>query len=827
MSSGDVSRRQRVSRACDECHRRKIKCDQRRPCSNCIAYNYECTYGQPFKRLRHAPEKYIEFLELRLKYLRGLAEESDPNLKLPSFLAPPNDKDSPVNQSPWKRSDSSKRSSSQDEFESLFDRYGQLSLKDDGKADFRGSSSGFVFMKNIHQNIARNSTVPNPVQESNSSSSQPDPLSFPYLPPTPAEDEHKKPPLKIQLPPYEEALSIVSQFFMNDHFLVHIHHPASFFEKMHMYYKTGKTDNNFHFLLVATLCLGYTYMPDESPSANYPYHEAYEYYYYIRSSFSWEDSYTIEVVQILLSVALFALFSSRLSQAYTFTNNALLCCHELGLHKDFSDVLTSHESRLSKRVFYSVYVLACYTSTIVGLPLSIEDVDIDQSLPNSFDFTLENDQVPPRLIASECTSLEVFIQHITLSRILSHFVRKVYPVKSPSDSHCKVSLPAVRDHEEKLTYWWKNLPSYLKMSEVPKFSPKWIQAIILELKFRQIELIFYRPFIHSISTPIDNQNGSPMKPANFALKCAQSAERVVFLLQELAKSPNTPKLFFNLYSGYYALMTLTYCATLTKDDANKSNNFITKARLGFHCLQMIYRESTYYSTIMEAIKNLLIAYDMNSSGTENLDATPDVTGQLPNNFSQRTSNIPREFPQAQIFYSDAPYPGYYNPAQFQNAPTNFPMPTYGGRTQDQSYPRQNGYPSYSDGNVYPHDRVMINYGSSMPTANGFYVPNTYSPVPFPYNTSYPPYMSPTSNMPQAFQAYSQYPYQHPPFPLSEQMLPLPTSGVMMAPGAAKSGMPYPFIQPPSMTNQVAYPTVRDGSNNSPDHPSSSNSKRTE
>ncbi|SMN20202.1 similar to Saccharomyces cerevisiae YIL130W ASG1 Zinc cluster protein proposed to function as a transcriptional regulator involved in the stress response [Maudiozyma saulgeensis] len=49
MSEQQVKRR-RVTRACDECRKKKVKCDGQQPCIHCTVYAYECTYNQPSKR---------------------------------------------------------------------------------------------------------------------------------------------------------------------------------------------------------------------------------------------------------------------------------------------------------------------------------------------------------------------------------------------------------------------------------------------------------------------------------------------------------------------------------------------------------------------------------------------------------------------------------------------------------------------------------------------------------------------------------------------------------------------------------------------------------
>ena len=39
-SASAMQKRRRVTRACDECRRKKIKCDGKQPCTHCTVYSY-------------------------------------------------------------------------------------------------------------------------------------------------------------------------------------------------------------------------------------------------------------------------------------------------------------------------------------------------------------------------------------------------------------------------------------------------------------------------------------------------------------------------------------------------------------------------------------------------------------------------------------------------------------------------------------------------------------------------------------------------------------------------------------------------------------------
>ncbi|KAF9130978.1 hypothetical protein BGX30_013283 [Mortierella sp. GBA39] len=80
------NKRLRVSKACDSCRRKKVKCDAIHPlCTNCETFNYECTYNDPTKK-RGPPKGYIEAIEARLHrmegLLGGLVKDKDPRAEI-------------------------------------------------------------------------------------------------------------------------------------------------------------------------------------------------------------------------------------------------------------------------------------------------------------------------------------------------------------------------------------------------------------------------------------------------------------------------------------------------------------------------------------------------------------------------------------------------------------------------------------------------------------------------------------------------------------------------------------------------------------------------
>ncbi|KAH8112468.1 fungal-specific transcription factor domain-containing protein [Phellopilus nigrolimitatus] len=67
-------RRFKLSRACDRCRRRRIKCDEGHPCQSCLAATSACTFEEPGKRTHPHKSKRAATLEDRMHHLESLIQ---------------------------------------------------------------------------------------------------------------------------------------------------------------------------------------------------------------------------------------------------------------------------------------------------------------------------------------------------------------------------------------------------------------------------------------------------------------------------------------------------------------------------------------------------------------------------------------------------------------------------------------------------------------------------------------------------------------------------------------------------------------------------------
>ncbi|KAI0090934.1 fungal-specific transcription factor domain-containing protein [Irpex rosettiformis] len=97
-STNKARKKRRIGRACDLCRQKKVRCDgEQRPgkrCSNCTAYDDECTYVRSAPKRRSRPKGYTEQLEKRLakmeELLATLCPETDFTRDFEAMLAEAN-----------------------------------------------------------------------------------------------------------------------------------------------------------------------------------------------------------------------------------------------------------------------------------------------------------------------------------------------------------------------------------------------------------------------------------------------------------------------------------------------------------------------------------------------------------------------------------------------------------------------------------------------------------------------------------------------------------------------------------------------------------------
>ncbi|GKT47989.1 putative transcriptional regulatory protein [Colletotrichum spaethianum] len=159
-NNAPVQKRRRVTRACDECRRKKIKCDGKQPCTHCSVYSYECTYDKPSNRRRNPAPQYIEALESRLQRAETLLRKFIPDVDLADPTLDPavqqefrNREHARVQTSKLRHDPYASPEKDDAQLLSMIESIGQLDLDDKGGWDFHGVSSGAVFLRRMKEHF--------------------------------------------------------------------------------------------------------------------------------------------------------------------------------------------------------------------------------------------------------------------------------------------------------------------------------------------------------------------------------------------------------------------------------------------------------------------------------------------------------------------------------------------------------------------------------------------------------------------------------------------------------------------------------------------------
>ncbi|CAK7274455.1 Gypsy retrotransposon integrase-like protein 1 [Sporothrix epigloea] len=521
-----VHKRRRVTRACDECRRKKIKCDGRQPCTHCSVYTYECTYDKPSNRRRNPAPQYVEALENKLHRAEILLRKFMPDLDLTDPSLDPivqkdfEDRERARAQAARQRReerlqeqqqqqqatsvdhqhhqqqqqqqqqqrqtgdpDTKASGSDGEELMSMIETIGQLDLSEAGEWNFHGKSSGAIFLRKMkesfHGLLGRDSLVPYLARPPRfpgvfSLDSPRSTIDSPF-------GSESLPPF-YDLPPKEHARRLCYFSLNCATCLLRIVHVPSFFETFDRLYEKGPgnlgpDDHRSLSLFYSALALGCMYNIAEDGDSSNPRHyeaateEGLKFYTTARVLLQdITECRDLTSLQALLFMILFLQATSNLSGCYSFVGIALRAALRMGLHRNLPDVrLNPIQNESRRRVFYVIRQMDTYVSALLGFPMSLRDEDIDQPFPTEIDdefITKDGILEPPPGTPSFYQACNAYTK---LTEILAKVVRCVYPVRRiPGSSH-----PNHEAGARSSTY----MISYIKMKEIEHELHAWYEQL--------------------------------------------------------------------------------------------------------------------------------------------------------------------------------------------------------------------------------------------------------------------------------------------------------------------------------------------------------------
>ncbi|KAJ5774022.1 hypothetical protein N7457_008918 [Penicillium paradoxum] len=632
-----MQKRRRVGRACDECRRKKIKCDGKQPCTHCTVYSYECSYDQPSNRRRNPAPQYVEALENRLQKAEALLRTVLPNVNLDDpqldvlatgkrFAAQRENKATEDAKLSTEQVDMAPEAADEGLLETMVDNSGCLDRDDQGHWDYHGHTSGVLFVRRLRKHLgtaditipmarSRSSITAHMLDSPKSMSESPQDTT---LPPT------------HDLPPRVVARRLCHNAIDHACSLMRFVHEPSFFADLERIYDTPpeqftNEENSFLPLLYIVIAVGCLFSDDGSGQgtldlAGYEgaIGQGFQFFKAGRQLLEITDCRDLTSLQAICFMVLFLQSSAKLSTCYSYVGIALRSALRLGLHRSVAADFNPIERELRKRIFWVVRKMDVYVSTLLGLPQILSDDDIDQEYPMEVDgdfITSEGITQPP----SNYTPLMAGCNaHTRLSNIILKVVKYIYPVKnaryrSKSDQRYMVSHSKIREIERDLQNWMEELPPALRPGT--EVSPQ-LERIrqLLRISYAHVQMVMYRPFLHYVSGG-SQAHGVDKRSYACAAACVSVSRNIVHITTGMQKRGLLNGSFwFTMYTTYFAILSLIFFVLENPDSPTAKDGVLKDAMEGKNTLAGLAKKSLaadrcsqslfcLFKTLPEMLKN--------------------------------------------------------------------------------------------------------------------------------------------------------------------------------------------------------------------------------
>ncbi|KAJ8065686.1 hypothetical protein OCU04_006357 [Sclerotinia nivalis] len=640
-----IQKRRRVTRACDECRRKKIKCDGKQPCTHCTVYSYDCTYDQPSNRRRNPAPHYLESLELRLQRAESIIKTylpninlNDPNIDAAALLqqrqvAPmtPLTTSSMPNATPQQP-----HLSEQDaQLRSMIESTGQLDLDERGNWDFHGGSSGTVFIKRLREQFGNLLGSPNLLPKLPRAQMPPSfdsPKSFTDSP------YDSGLPNTMDLPTREIAMALCEDSLHCACCLLRFVHEPSFYEMFNRIYDLppesfGDQEHRFLPLLYMTLALGCMFSSEPSSSTDpdgkkykSSMDQGFKFYKAARQMMDLTDCRDMTALQTIIFMVLFLQATSNLSICYSYIGLALRSALRIGLHRSLSGNFNVIERETRKRVFWIIRKLDTYVSAILGFPIMLSSDDVDQDLPIEVDDEyITKDAILP-MPPGKMSLLVASNAHTRLMAITTKVIKHIYPIKGleqsisgNSNASYTISHSKIREIEKDLADWLDMLPMGLRPGgEGP---PELIRVQqLLRLAYAHVQMMLYRPFLHYVSGK--SCAGKIIDERSYACAAAgvSVARNIIHITAEMKKQALLRGAYwFTMYTTFFSVISLVYYV-LENPDKSGAAEILADANDGKDALIGLAQRSMAADRCSETLKPLF--------------------EQLPEKLKNRTTSVP-------------------------------------------------------------------------------------------------------------------------------------------------------------------------------------------
>ncbi|KAF7515231.1 hypothetical protein G7054_g14681 [Neopestalotiopsis clavispora] len=595
-----LQKRKRVTRACDECRRRKVQCNGKQPCTHCQVDGRECTYNQPSNRHRNPTPQYVDSLKKRLQRAEALLKKFMPDYDLQdSILSSASELEfrlcEQVRVEAAKRREQPSLSSQTDErllpeiFHGIFDVC-QSKIDNKNDNELHGPSPSTVFDKrkgyfepplSCGYQLPLIARIPDPSGLS---------LVHQLLSAT-GHPASRKESLSVvaMLPPKVVARRLCSYSIEYAMSILRVVHVPSFYNMLDKIYDRraehygsyGTDEDNELALLYSFLALGSTYNTEAGESLKerpneVATEEGFQYYMSAQSLLQdITECRNLISLQTLLLMILFLLSTSNLSRCYDLVGIAVRSAVQLVL---------------------------------------LNEYDIDQPLPTIVDDEFITETGIISMTPNTTSFFGAFNAHAKLLDILNKVIKYIYPARGleeklmdggQSSMPCVISHSRVEEVEAVLREWLEALPGAWQPNSEGPVNVVHIRNL-LRLAFAHVQMVLYRPFLHAIWPKMTANKIANDRSHAYGVACVNAARDAVHIAVEMRETVSlVGPCWFSLQTEFLAIITLVFYS-LSNADEPEISDIMADATAGKYMIDKMSSRSTAAHCIS---KDLEVLFD--------------------------------------------------------------------------------------------------------------------------------------------------------------------------------------------------------------------------
>ncbi|SCW03116.1 LAFE_0G03290g1_1 [Lachancea fermentati] len=554
-------KRLRVSRACDVCRLKKVRCDGRQPCIHCTVYSYDCTYN-PLHRSR--------------KRSKAASQASRAATTAKQVAVPVTTTAAPA--AAGAGGVVAAASQSTRDVGASSDRYARLlscvfpelnleaATADPNRFRDLIARNKFQGLLNVGAVAAALSDRPPLAPSSRSGSTDDEPLR---------DDDSSSQAMvqvKIMLPPRDIAQKLILKSWHCACVLFRFYHRPNFMRIFNSLYETNPEDYTdeqnkalpliYSVIAVGALFSKEDYNADDVAARDFFQDEGYKYFIEAKKLIDVTNATDIQAIQTIFMLTIFLQCSAKLTTCYSYIGVALRSAMREGLHRKITNPnLSPVDLETKKRLFWTIYKMDVYMNCILGLPSCLSEEDVDQELPGDYD----DDRITENGIDPQpwgkISSCGMNNEHTKLIMIMKHIYEKVYRHRNEAHS-ASLTFDKINSVQTELNNWSMALPLQLKPNYNfvdPQEESLYLQANkFLHLDYLHANIMLYRPFIHNFTSD-PKQFPHLVFEISMAHNCIKTAQEIVQLACEMVnKKVLSGSYWFSVHTIFFSVACLIY-----------------------------------------------------------------------------------------------------------------------------------------------------------------------------------------------------------------------------------------------------------------------------